>query len=280
MNKFLILDGYPIEDRHKFENIGMTLAGNLYFKMLSRFVANPNVEIIYTSDSSEFLTSQYLEKFSAVLWPGCSLTVYHDDWRVKKMLDIARKAFELGIPQFGSCWAAQVAVHVVGGKVEAHPGGREIGISRRIRKNEAGHDHPMYRGKPDVFEAFSSHDDYIAKIPPEFCPALTSNDWCGVQSVMIRYLKGEFWATQYHPEYNFREMGKLLFARKEKLLKQKYFETEAEIKQLHDDFLQIEQSPTKHLLWKYGIGDGLSNLNLRDIEFKNWLQHFFPNLLK
>ena len=67
------------------------------------------------------------------------------------MVNIARVGFEKGIPQFGSCWAAQVAVHVVGGKVSPHQGGREIGISRRIQLNQAGTDHPMYQGKPISF---------------------------------------------------------------------------------------------------------------------------------
>ena len=280
MNKFLILDGYPIDDRNKFKDVEMTLAGELYQNMLSRYVDQPHADILYTSDSEEFLSEEFIGQYSAILWPGCSLTVYHDDWRVKKMLDIASKGFELGIPQFGSCWAAQVAVHLVGGLVKAHHNGREIGISRRIHKSDAGFDHPMYKEKPSVFEAFSSHDDYIAEVPPEFCPALSSNDWCEVQAVMIKYKKGEFWATQYHPEYNFKEMGKLLLARKEKLIKQDYFESEIEVQQLHDDFIRLEKAPTKHLLWKYGVGEALSNKDLREIEFKNWLKHFFPNLLK
>ena len=280
MSRFLILDGYPVEERKKFEDIGMTKAGELYFKMLSRHVSNPNAEIIFTSDTKELLSEDFIKNFDGILWPGCSLTVYEDDWRAKKMLSIAKAGFKLGVPQFGSCWAAQVAVYVVGGKVSAHKNGREIGISRRISLTSTGHEHPIYKNKPQVFEAFTSHDDFIEIIPSEYTPALSSNDWCDVQSVCIKHEAGEFWATQYHPEYNFKEMAKLILARKEKLLKQGHFECEQQIQTLHDDFIQIEEKPNKHLLWKYGLGEAIVQPEIREVEFFNWLEKFFPKSLK
>ena len=75
-------------------------------------------------------------------------------------------------------------------------------------------------------------------------------------------------------------MGKLLLARADKPLKQKYFRTESEIKRMHDDFLAIEDGACKHLLWKYGVGEGIISPAIREIEFSNWLEKFFPNLLK
>ena len=280
MSRFLILDGYPKDDRKKFDEVGMTCAGNLYYDMLSRYVTSPDAKIVYTSDTQEDLDENYIKSFSAILWPGCSLTVYADDWRVKKMLAIARTGFALGIPQFGSCWAAQVAVHVAGGKVTPHPNGREIGIARRIRTINDGEHHPLYKGKPAVFEAFSSHDDFIESVPEGCAQLLSKNDWCDIQAVIIKHLKGEFWATQYHPEYNFEEVGKLFLARTEKLIKQNYFKDESEVQALHDDFIEMHYRPTKHLMWKYGVGEAIIECSLREIEFRNWLEKFFPNLLK
>ena len=280
MSRFLILDGYPREEREKFAKVGMTLAGELYRNMLERYVSNPKAEILFTSDSEHFLQRDFLMNFSAILWPGCSLTVYEDHWRVRKMLNIADLAFELGVPQFGSCWAAQVAVHLVGGKISPHPKGREIGISRGIYHTDSGESHPMYRQKKSVFEAFTSHDDYIESAPKQYVENLCSNEWCDIQSISVKYKSGDFWATQYHPEYNFYEMAKLFLARKEKLIRQKYFENEQQIKQIHDDFIQIENRPSKHLLWKYGLGDSMVDEKLRELEFFNWLVQFFPNLLK
>ena len=134
MKRFLILDGYPKEDRDKFDEVGMTHAGKLYLEMLSRYVDNPMAEIVYTSDSKDDLTKDFIKSFDAILWPGCSLTVYEDDWRAKKMLKIADLGFDTGLPQFGSCWAAQVAVHLVGGKVSPHPDGEKLVLQEEFKE--------------------------------------------------------------------------------------------------------------------------------------------------
>ena len=280
MSRFLILDGYPKTDRDKFNQVEMTCAGELYQKMLIRHAPKATCEIIYTSDSEEHLSEEFISSFSGILWPGCSLTVYKEDWRVEKMLQIARKGFELGIPQYGSCWAAQVAVYVVGGVVSPHPNGREIGVARRIRLTKLGTNHPMYKNKEKVFEAFSSHDDFIESIPEEHNLILASNDWCDCQGIAIQYKNGEFWATQYHTEYNFYEMAKLFLAREKKLMDQGYFATMDELKNLSNDFVSIEKNPVKNLTWKYGLGQSILNEFERELEFSNWLMHFFPNLLK
>ena len=60
MGKFLILDGYPREEREKFDQIGMTCAGELYKKMLGRYVDNSEAEILYTSDSEEELAAEHI----------------------------------------------------------------------------------------------------------------------------------------------------------------------------------------------------------------------------
>ena len=100
--KFLIIDGYPEKSRLQFDTVGMTLAGKLYEKMLFQHIPDAQTTILYVD---------------GILWPGCNLTVYHDDdERVQRMIEIVDLAFEAGIPQFGSCWAAQISVYVAGGK--------------------------------------------------------------------------------------------------------------------------------------------------------------------
>ena len=43
----------------------------------------------------------------------------------------------LGVPGFGSCWAAQIAVAAAGGRVAASPHGREMGVGRKIKLMDA-----------------------------------------------------------------------------------------------------------------------------------------------
>lgn len=63
-------------------------------------------------------------------------------------MKLSRDAYEIGLPQFGSCWAAQIAVYAAGGKVAANPKGREMGIARKIYLTDAGRIHPLMEGKP------------------------------------------------------------------------------------------------------------------------------------
>ena len=157
------------------------------------------------------------------LWPGCNLTVYHDhDERVTKMVDFCKIAYEVGVPQFGSCWAAQIAVYAAGGEVKPNPKGREMGLARKIFLTPEGLKHPMYEGKPPVFDGFISHDDEITKLP-EGGEWLASNEFTRVQAVAVKYKKGIFWAPQYHPEYDLFEIARLISRKRRKTNKTKLF---------------------------------------------------------
>lgn len=77
--------------------------------------------------------------YTGIIWPGCNLTVYHtEDERVARLIDLSKDAFEIGIHQFGSCWAAQIAAYVAGGDVGPNPKGREMGVARKIHLTEEG----------------------------------------------------------------------------------------------------------------------------------------------
>jgi GMP synthase (glutamine-hydrolysing) len=102
--KFIIVDGYPKESRVQFDHVGMRLAAQLYADMTKRYIPEAECDIYYSSDPGVVLPDDAeIEKAAGVLWPGCNLTVYHDqDDRVTKMLDMVKQAYRLGVPQFGS----------------------------------------------------------------------------------------------------------------------------------------------------------------------------------
>ena len=118
--KFLILDGYPKVSRDQFDTFGVKLAGNLYADLLLRHLPNATYDILYTSDEDVIIPNdEEIKKYAGILWPGCNLTVYHDDdERVTKMKKISMSGFTTGVPQFGSCWASQLAVYIAGGEVK------------------------------------------------------------------------------------------------------------------------------------------------------------------
>lgn len=271
--KFLILDGYPKASRDQFVECGMTLAGELYAGLLQRNLPDAAYDILYTSDPGvKIPDEEELKNYVAILWPGCNLTVYHDDdKRVKVMVELIKNGFKLGLQQFGSCWAAQLAVYVAGGEVKPNPKGREMGVARKMFLTEAGKNHPMYKGKTVVFDGFISHDDMITKLP-EGSVCLVSNDFTEVQAVEVKFDNGVFWATQYHPEYNLQEVANLITAREELLTGEGYFRSHEDLIDFVEQLQEISRDPSrKDLRWKLGIDDDLLSDEIRELEFVNWL---------
>ncbi len=273
--RFFIIDGYPRESREQFDTVGMKQAGFLYRDLARKYVPDAECDIWFSSDPGKETppADEELAKYDAVLWPGCNLTIYDDDPRVKRHLALVDQAYSLGIPQFGSCWGIQLAVAVAGGEIVSHPDGREMGVARYLHLTDAGKTHPMFEGKPPSFCHLVSHDDHIVKLP-DCATLLAGNYHSPVQAVAVEYKKGVFWATQYHPEYDLHEMAALILAREEKLLRQGLFQDVDALKHYAEQIDLLFGNPDrKDLRWQYAIGDDILNDDLRTCEFGNWIKH-------
>lgn len=273
--RFLVIDGYAKASRDELAAGGCSVAGELYARMVRRHAPNAAVDILYPSDPGTALPKGVgLDQYDGVCWTGCNLTAYDDkDTRVGTQIDLARKIFDIGTPSFGSCWAAQIAVVAAGGIVRASPKGREMGIARKVRLTAEGRAHPMYVGKPGVFDAFISHVDEITHLPPGAL-ALASNGFSAVQAVCVNHANGTFWAPQYHPEYDLHEMARLTHCRIAKLMQLGFFRTED---QAHEHVARLEalhQDPSRFdLAWSLGIDEDVMNPKVREVEVANWVSH-------
>lgn len=271
--RFLIVDGYPKESRDQFREVGMGLAWELYRDMLLNYLPDAQYDVWLSSDpGTKPPTDAELKSYTGILWPGCNLTVYHtDNPRVIAHLELVDRAYEAGVPGFGTCWGIQLAVVVAGGEVGPHPDGREMGIGRKIRLTEAGKSHPMYDGKPVVFDGFVSHDDEVKKLPA-CATLLASNDHSLVHSVSVTYKRGTFWGIQYHPEYDLHEMARLIVAREDRLTKQGFFEGHEDLAQYVEKLEALHANPgRKALRWQTGIDNTIIDRETRQREFINWI---------
>lgn len=273
--RFLVVDGYPKESRDELAAGGASVAGELYSRLVRRHAPNAAIDIFYPSDPGAQLPKGVgLDQYDGVCWTGCNLTAYDGkDARVRRQIELVREIFQVGTPSFGSCWAAQLAVVAAGGVVAASPRGREMGLARKVRLTAEGRAHPMYVGKPAVFDAFISHVDEVTHLPAGAL-VLASNGFSAVQSVCVNHGNGTFWAPQYHPEYDLHEMARLTHCRIARLMQLGFFRTEeqakdhvARLEALHDD-------PTRFdLAWAMGIDDDVMNPVVRELEVANWVAH-------
>ena len=146
--RFLVVDGYTAAGREDLEAGGASTAGLLYQRMLKRWAPEGHVDIVYPADPGVSLpTGAALRDYDGLAWTGSSLTIWKEnDPNVVPQIELMKEAFRLGVPSFGSCWAAQIGAVAAGGRCVAHPWGREMGIARKIRLTDAGRGHPMYTG--------------------------------------------------------------------------------------------------------------------------------------
>jgi len=130
----------------------------------------------------------------------------------------------------------------------------------------------MYEGKPTVFDAFGAHDDEVTHLPPSG-QILATNRHSFVQATSTMIGFAEFWAVQYHPEYDLHELARLTAARVEKFIRLGFFQTPEEVQQYIDDLEAIHADPTrKDLAWRYGIDADLTSEDIRLVEPRNWAQ--------
>jgi GMP synthase (glutamine-hydrolysing) len=271
--KYLIVDGYPQSARDELQAAGASLGWQLFQRMLLQRAPEAEVTIVYPADEQNLFTAEQLSQFGGILWTGCSLCLHSvGDDRVDRQVELAKRAFQAGVPQFGSCWAIQIAAVAAGGNVAGNPKGREMGLARKIGLTEAGRNHPMYRDKSPVFDAFICHLDEVTELP-EGATLLATNSFTHVQALEVRFGAGVFWGVQYHPEYTVGEMAKLAHARKPALIKEGFFQDDVDASAWVSRLEALQTEPhRKDLSWGLSIDDDVLSDDVRQRELINWLE--------
>jgi len=272
---FAILNGYPQQSRARFDADDVGHPHDLYMQVLKSFVPEAKFDVFFVADLDNSLPpGATLNSYDAFIWTGSDLTIYHsDDERVTRQIELARAIFEAGVPAFGSCWGIQMAVLASGGEVQKNPKGREWSIARQITQTEAGKSALLLRGKPAVFDGFIMHLDEVTRLSPG-TTLLATNEHTHVQAAEVKYLNGSFWATQYHPEYNFHEMARLIRARAVPLVREGFFEKVEDVQDYVTRMFALAQNPQDPALRAaFKVNDDIIQDDIRQLELRNWLEH-------
>jgi GMP synthase (glutamine-hydrolysing) len=272
MTRILIVDGNTREIDTAHVNAGGTATGAHYARVLQRLAPSIDCTIVHLARGDGLPAGTPLDSFAGVAWTGSALNVYNDVSPVRAQVEFARAVFVAGVPQFGSCWGLQVAATAAGGEVHANPKGREIGVARQVALTPEGARHPMYEGKPAVFDAIAVHMDEVVRLPPQ-AQRLASNALSAVQALEIRYQRGVFWGTQYHPEYDLNEIATVVQRYGERLIEAGFFADTPTLQRYIGDLRSLHNSPARRdLAWLYGLNEDVVQFAPRSIELKNWLR--------
>lgn len=272
--RFCIVNCYPAASRENFDRSDVGHPHDLFRDFLRREAPNATTEIVYVADPGFALPpGTSIDDFDGFIWTGSDLTVYHtDDPRVAAQISFAGALMRQGAASWGSCWGIQLASLVAGGEVAANPRGREWGIARDIRLTDAARTSPMLAGKPAVFDAFIMHLDEVTRLP-EGTPLLATNTHTPIQAAVIEDGAAAFWCTQYHPEYNLYEMGRLIAARAKALVREGLFADEAAVAAYATKMKDLWADPDSvELRTELDVRDDIIDPQIREIELRNWLR--------
>lgn len=270
--RILVVDANVAEVRARLITALGYDSGTGYARILQRLMPDLVCDVICPADAAPALPAGIsLANYAGVTITGSALNVYNGGGPVDRQIEIAKAVFETNVPFFGSCWGLQIAVTAAGGLVRMNPRGREFGFARRILLTEAGHTHPLFAGKPAVFEAPTIHRDEIASLPPG-AVALANNDM-GLQAAAFSYGRTTFWGVQYHPEYDYADIAAAAERYGATLVEEGLFHDSAALEQFAEELRQLQTRPDDAaLLWKHGLGPAMASDAVRRLEIRNWLQ--------
>ncbi|MBB2962485.1 type 1 glutamine amidotransferase [Methylobacterium sp. R2-1] len=272
MLRLLIADGNDRDGRAmRVDAVGRT-ASQAFAAVVTDLAPEAACTLVNPADAEAGIG---LDGFDGMVLTGSTLRLAEDGPAVRRQLDLMRAALEAGLPVFGSCWGMQVAAAVAGGDVGANPRGPEYGFARRIAAVGDGAAHPLLAGRGLAWDAPAIHLDAVLSAPPG-ARVLAANDVLDVQAIEIRWGRGLFWGTQYHPETDFDELAAMLRLSAEEVVSAGLAEDHAAVEAYSsevEDLADRDGPARSQRAWRLGVGTDVLESDQRRREIGNFLKH-------
>ena len=123
--------------------------------------------------------------------------------------------------------------------------------------NNEGKNHFIYKDKKKIFTSPAFNFDEVSELPKNAI-LLSSDKVNNVMGVKFKAGNSEIIGLQYHPDYEYFQMLKLIAGRKERLFKNKNFSSEKDY-QNHISYIESENE--------------LLNFDDRTCEVRNWFNY-------
>lgn len=145
---------------------------------------------------------------AAIITGSAAMVTDRADWS-EATADWLREAVPAGLPVLGICYGHQLLAHALGGVVQDHPDGREMGTVEVSLLADAAHD-PLFGGLPATFAAQATHVQTVSRVPHGATVLARS-----VHDACHAFRVGDAaWGVQFHPEFSATHMRGYVRARR------------------------------------------------------------------
>ena len=269
--RFLVAESETIEARDRRRESTGRSSGETYVDTLRTIAPGSVCDVVRPIDADAALPLD-LAAYDAVFLSGSPMHLYEATPEVGRQLDFMRAVFASGTPSFGSCVGLQVAAVAAGGSVRANRRGHEAAFARRIMVTDAGRNHPLMAGRPDVYDAAAIHSDEIDELPPEGATLLATNRVTRIQAAEIRFGPGVFWGVQYHPELPLSEIADAIRRQASDLLDQDLARSRDDVESYASLIDALDTEPGRRdLAWRLGLDEEVTKPERRQTELRNFI---------
>ena len=275
--RLLLVEGTPRERRRAAAARGLRGHAEVYAEALRAHYPTLQLTLFEAAEPGARLPAgERLENFAGLVIGGSNLHACDPDPEVTGQVELLRAFGATGRPMLASCWGLQVAVVAAGGAVAASANGREVGIARKLTLTDAGRQHPMYAGKPAVFDAPCMHYDEVTRLP-EDATLLCHNPHSPVQAAVVPLGRSEVWGVQYHPEFDLRHVAGLIDMEAEAMLAQGFFQDAKDLGAYTRRLAALDAPDApRAMAWPLGIDRDLLDVTRRRAEIVNWVRTWLP----
>jgi len=148
---------------------------------------------------------------AAVITGSWAMVTDHAEWS-ERTAEWTREAVLAGVPVLGVCYGHQLMAYALGGAVDYHPQGSEVGQIAVMLNAAAQHD-PLLHDLPATFDSFLSHEQSVITPPPGAVVLGASRH---DPHQIIRYSPTAL-SVQFHPEFTAPVMNTLITSRSERI---------------------------------------------------------------
>ena len=147
----------------------------------------------------------------AVISGSWAMVTDHEEWS-ERTANWLREIIGAGVPVLGVCYGHQLMAYALGGAVDYHPQGSEVG-QIAVSLNDAARHDPLLEGLPNSFDTFLSHEQSVLTLPS--CAVVLASSSHDPHQI-IRYSSTAL-SVQFHPEFSAPVMNKIITSRSERV---------------------------------------------------------------